>query len=102
MDGDESPGAGHHIEITYCRQCRWMLRAAWVAQELMTTFEDDLAAVTLRAGSGGVFDVALDGEVIHSRKSAGGFAEMRELKQLVRDRVSPARELGHSDRPVRH
>ena len=28
------------IEIEYCTQCRWMLRAAWVAQELLTTFED--------------------------------------------------------------
>ena len=91
---------GHTVEITYCRQCRWGLRAAWVAQELLTTFEDELAAVTLRPGTGGVFDVALDGVVIHSRKTAGGFAEMRELKQLVRDKVAPARDLGHSDRPV--
>lgn len=93
-------GPGHHIEITYCRQCRWALRAAWVAQELLATFEDELAAVTLRSGAGGVFDVVLDGVVIHSRKAAGGFAEMRELKQLVRDRVAPERALGHSDRPV--
>ena len=91
---------GHTVEITYCRQCRWGLRAAWVAQELLTTFEDELAAVTLRPGTGGVFDVALDGVVIHSRKAAGGFAEMRELRQLVRDKVAPARALGRSDRPV--
>lgn len=90
----------HTVEITYCRQCRWLLRASWVAQELLTTFEGELAAVTLRPGTGGVFDVALDGELLHSRKAAGGFAEMRELKQLVRDRIDPDRDLGHSDRPV--
>lgn len=93
-------GVRHRLEITYCRQCRWLLRATWLAQELLTTFEDEIAQVTLTAGTGGVFDVALDGEVIHSRKAAGGFAEMRELKQLVRDHVAPERGLGHSDRPV--
>lgn len=92
--------ADHAIEIVYCRQCRWLLRATWVAQELLTTFEGDIAAVTLRPGSGGVFDVRLDGEVIHSRKAAGGFAEMRVLKQLVRDRIAPERALGHADRPA--
>jgi selenoprotein W-related protein len=94
------PAPRHLIEITYCRQCRWLARAAWVAQELLTTFEGELAGVTLRPGSGGIFDVALDGEVIHSRKAAGGFAEMRELKQMIRDRVAPERPLGHSDKPV--
>ncbi len=102
MTGDAAPvppdGAGHHLEITYCRQCRWLLRAAWTAQELLTTFERELAAVTLRPGTGGVFEVRLDGALVHSRKAAGGFAEMRVLKQLVRDRVAPDRDLGHSDR----
>lgn len=90
----------HRVAITYCRQCRWTARAAWVAQELLTTFENDIAEVALRPGTGGIFDVALDGAVIHSRKLAGGFAELRELKQLIRDRISPDRGLGHSDRPV--
>lgn len=94
------PAARHLVEITYCRQCRWLARAAWVAQELLTTFEGELAGVTLRPGSGGVFDVALDGEVIHSRKAEGGFAEMRELKQMIRDRIAPERPPGHSDKPV--
>lgn len=26
------------IEIVYCTQCRWLLRAGWTAQELLTTF----------------------------------------------------------------
>lgn len=88
------------VDITYCRQCRWLARAAWVAQELLSTFEDELGGVTLRPGSGGVFDIRLDGELVHSRKAAGGFAEMRVLKQVIRDRIAPERALGHSDRPV--
>lgn len=88
------------IEITYCTQCRWLLRAAWLAQELLTTFEQDLSSVNLRPGSSGVFEVALDQQLLFSRKDAGRFPEARELKQLVRDIIAPTRDLGHSDKPV--
>jgi selenoprotein W-related protein len=86
------------VEIEYCRQCRWLARAAWTAQELLTTFEEEIGGVTLRPGTGGVFDVRVDGETVFSRKAAGRHAEITELKQLVRDRVAPERSLGHSDR----
>ncbi|MES3037647.1 MAG: Rdx family protein, partial [Bdellovibrionota bacterium] len=33
------------IRITYCTQCSWMLRAAWMAQELLSTFGNGLGAV---------------------------------------------------------
>jgi selenoprotein W-related protein len=88
------------IEIEYCRQCRWLMRAAWMAQELLSTFEEDLGGITLRPGIGGVFEVRLDGDTIWSRTAAGRFPAMKELKQLVRDRVAPERSLGHSDPPI--
>ena len=86
------------VEIEYCRQCRWMLRAAWLAQELLTTFETELGEVALVPGAGGIFVVRIDGEEIFSREGAGRFPESKELKQLVRDRIAPGRDLGHSDR----
>jgi selenoprotein W-related protein len=89
---------GPRIEIEYCTQCRWLLRAAWLAQELLTTFSDDLGEVALVPGKGGVLCVRLDGEVIFSRADHGRFPEAAELKQLVRDRIDPDRSLGHSDR----
>jgi selenoprotein W-related protein len=86
------------VEIEYCTQCRWLLRAAWMAQELLTTFETELGEVALVPGTGGVFEVRLDGETIFSRAEHGRFPESKELKQLVRDRIAPDRNLGHSDR----
>lgn len=86
------------VEIEYCTQCRWLLRAAWIAQELLTTFEKELPGVTLVPGAGGIFEVRLDGETIFSRKAQGRFPESRELKQLIRDRIAPGRDLGHSDK----
>lgn len=84
--------------ITYCTQCRWLLRAAWLAQELLTTFEEELGEVALRPGTGGVFEIRLGEELIWSRKQEGRFPEAKEIKQRIRDHVAPARSLGHSDR----
>jgi len=86
------------VEIQYCTQCRWLLRAAWIAQELLTTFENEIGEVALVPGTGGIFEVKVDGEVIFSRKQEGRFPESKELKQLVRDRIAPDKPLGHSDR----
>ena len=87
------------IEIEYCRQCRWLLRAAWLAQELLTSFEEELTGVTLVPGTGGVFIVrASNGTMIWSRSDEGRFPEAAELKQRVRDLVAPDKPLGHSDR----
>ncbi len=86
------------IEITYCTQCKWLLRAAWMAQELLTTFEGELGEVALVPGTGGVFDIKLDDQLIYSRKKEGRFPESKELKQLIRDLIAPDRSLGHSDR----
>ena len=91
------------IEILYCRQCRWLLRASWMAQELLTTFSEEIGELALQPGTGGVFEVrvALPGEeagvLIWSRKAEGRFPEMKELKQRLRDRIAPDRALGHSD-----
>ena len=87
----------NRIEIEYCTQCRWLLRAAWMAQELLTTFDSELGEVALVPGTGGIFEVRVGGELVWSRKEKGRFPDIKELKQLVRDRVAPGRDLGHSD-----
>ena len=69
-----------------------------MAQELLTTFQDDLGEVALRPGTGGIFEVLVDGETVWSRAAEGRFPDIKELKQLVRDRIAPGRDLGHTDR----
>ena len=93
------PTAKARIVITYCTQCQWLLRAAWMAQELLSTFGADLLSeVALAPGTGGVFAITCDGHTIWERKADGGFPEAKVLKQRVRDRLDPNRDLGHSDR----
>lgn len=86
------------VEIEYCTQCRWMLRAAWMAQELLTSFQDEIGEVALIPGTGGVFEVRACGETVWSRVTDGGFPEIKELKRRVRDRIAPDKSLGHTDK----
>lgn len=86
------------VRITYCTQCQWLLRAGWMAQELLSAFGPDLGEVTLVPGTGGVFTVTCNGEPIWDRPRDGGFPDAARLKQLVRDVIDPGRDLGHADR----
>ncbi|WP_437728579.1 SelT/SelW/SelH family protein [Sorangium sp. So ce861] len=85
------------VAIRYCPKCRWLTRAAWLAQELLITFPDEID-VLLSPAESGIFEVTLDGALLFSRASAERFPEPKELKQSIRDRIDPARPLGHSDR----
>ncbi|XBS71676.1 SelT/SelW/SelH family protein [Acerihabitans sp. KWT182] len=86
------------VSIRYCSQCNWLLRAAWMAQELLQTFTTDLAAVTLIPGTGGIYEIAVDGVMLWDRKTEGGFPDAAQLKQRLRDRCFPERALGHIDK----
>lgn len=87
------------ISIEYCPKCGWMLRAAYMAQELLTTFTDDVHGVLLQPSAvSGSYIIRIDDQVIFDRKQIGRFPEVKELKQLVRDVVNPEKSLGHSDR----
>jgi selenoprotein W-related protein len=87
-----------HVAITYCRQCNWLMRSAWMAQELLSTFSEELGAVTLIPSTGGAFQIEVNGEIVWERKRDGGFPDVKALKQRVRDVIEPGRDLGHVDR----
>jgi selenoprotein W-related protein len=86
------------ITITYCTQCNWLLRSAWMAQEILSTFGAELASVTLVPGTGGIFEIHFEDALVWERKASGGFPDSRVLKQMVRDHIDPERNLGHIDR----
>jgi selenoprotein W-related protein len=87
------------VSIEYCPKCGWMLRAAYMAQELLTTFTDDINGVLLKPSeTGGSYIVSINDSIVFDRKDEGRFPEIKELKQLVRDVVNPEKSLGHSDK----
>ncbi|CTQ59991.1 SelT/SelW/SelH family protein [Roseibium album] len=88
-----------HIIITYCRQCNWLLRSAWMAQEILSTFSEETGAVTLVPATGGTFVISCNGVTIWDRTDDGGFPEAKVLKQRLRDLLWTDKALGHTDRP---
>lgn len=91
------------VVIEYCPKCHWLLRAAYMAQEFLTTFENELKGVTLQPSEvSGDFYISIDGKKIFDRREYGGFPEIKELKQLVRDIAAPGKSLGHTDTKTHH
>ena len=90
--------SGPRVTVTYCTQCQWLLRAGWMAQELLSTFSDELEEVSLRPGTGGIFVIECDGQTVWERKRDGGFPDAAELKRRVRDAIDSDRDLGHGER----
>ncbi|KAH7402476.1 Rdx family-domain-containing protein [Pyrenochaeta sp. MPI-SDFR-AT-0127] len=109
-----APVALPRVAITYCTQCRWMLRAAYFGQELLSTFGTQIGEIALIPATGGLFtveltyippnatnegqDVEIKKALLWDRKAEGGFPETKVLKQRVRDFIDPTRDLGHSDK----
>ena len=87
------------LTIEYCPKCGWLLRAAYMAQEFLTTFADELKSVQLQPSeTSGAYIISINNEIIFDRKAHGGFLDIKELKQLVRDKIAPGKNLGHSDK----
>lgn len=98
------------IAITYCTQCKWLLRAAYFGQELLSTFGTSIGEIALIPATGGIFTVYLTHKpngtaevqelLLWDRKTEGGFPETKILKQRVRNHIEPDKKLGHSDTPA--
>ena len=87
------------ITIEYCPKCGWLLRAAYMAQEFLTTFLADVDSVILKPSEvSGCYTISINNEIIFDRKQHGGFPEIKELKQIIRDKVNPGKSLGHADK----
>lgn len=88
------------IIIEYCPKCGWLLRAAYMAQEILTTFNDEVEGVLLKPSSvSGRYTIFVGNRELHDRKRDGGFPEIKHLKQLIRNEVCPSKPLGHIDKP---
>lgn len=96
--GDDGGVDATSVTITYCTQCNWLLRAGWMAQELLSTFSGEVSGLLLVPGTGGVFQVRAGSVLVWDRARDGGFPEITELKRRVRDQIAPHRSLGHADR----
>lgn len=86
------------VTITYCAPCNFTPRATWMAQELLQTFRDAISGLTLVPGHGGIFEVAIDGEVVFSRQALGRYPEPQEVREAIRDRLDNPPQRAHAPR----
>ena len=86
------------IEIEYCTKCRWLARASWMAQELLSTFSSEIGGITLTPSDiAGIFEIRCGRELLWERYKNKGVPEIKTLKQKVRDIIVPDKDLGHID-----
>jgi selenoprotein W-related protein len=69
-----------------------------MAQEFLTTLSTDIGEIALIPGAAGVFAIRIGDDAVWPRAEKGRFPEIKELNQIVRDRIAPDKDLGHSDR----
>ena len=86
------------ITINFCTKCGWLMRAAWMAQEIINTYVSDIQSVNLVPGEDGKFEIFCNKQVIFLRHQEGKFIEIKEIKKRIRDFIDPERSLGHIDR----
>ena len=103
MKKDSTPSNAddqNRVTIIFCPGCGWLLRSAWMAQEILTTFSDEVDCLTLKPSKNesGVFQIMVNEELLWCRKRDDGFPDVKTLKQRIRDLVAPKKDLGHSDR----
>ncbi len=91
---------GSSVHILYCPACGWMLRASWIAQEILSTFTNELESVVLEPAqeNPGLFQIWIGDDLIWCRKKDQGFPQVKDLKKRIRDRICPKKDLGHLDR----
>jgi selT/selW/selH-like putative selenoprotein len=89
------------IAIKFCTQCKWNLRAAYFAQELLSTFSTTIGEVALIPVAGGIFTVTLTHvpQSTGEEESSGGGGEVEAQTVLLWDRKA---EGGFPGKPVMH
>ena len=85
----------NQILIEYCSKCRFLMRAAWVAQELLQTFDEHLDQVALvPSNQAGIFEITLNDTLIWNRKMDGNMPDIKKIKQRIRDQIIPEKISG--------
>ncbi|MCG2888497.1 MAG: Rdx family protein [Sulfolobales archaeon] len=69
------------VRIVYCRRCGYQDRALELARDIITFFDD--VWVELVPGDNGVFDVFVNGELVHSRFQTRRFFDSEEILSEV-------------------
>ncbi len=71
------------VEITYCAPCGYLPTTIDVAKALLTRLPRQVDELSLVPGKGGVFDIRVDGELVHSKGETGRLPDPEEVLELA-------------------
>lgn len=74
------------VTITYCSECGYEPQTLALTDAILKAFPEGLSSIELIPWHEGSFDVAVDGELVHSMYREGGFPEHETIIQAVRSR----------------
>jgi selenoprotein W-related protein len=72
------------VKITYCAECGYEPQTLDLAKALMVEFGPRLSSIELIPWESGMFDVTVDGQLVHSMRRDGGFPEHAKIKDAIR------------------
>ncbi len=78
------------VTITYCLPCRYQFRAIQDADAILKEFGQELASLRIVPGDHGIYDIAVDGDLVFSLDEVLRFPETKELLAKIRERLGRA------------
>ena len=76
------------VTITYCAECGYEPQTLSLAEALMKAFAHDLSAIELVPWYEGSFDVAINGNLVHSMYRDGGFPDNSRIVEAVKRQLA--------------
>lgn len=77
------------VTIRYCVPCRYQFKAIQDADAILKEFGQQVASLRLVPGDHGIYDIAVDGNVIFSLDETLRFAEPHDLIEKIRAYLRP-------------
>jgi selenoprotein W-related protein len=84
----ESSGA--KVTITYCAECGYEPQTLALTEALMKAFTHELTSIELVPWYEGSFDVAVNGQLVHSMYREGGFPDHNTIIASVKKQLAAA------------
>ena len=77
------------VRLEYCAPCGYTGRVLALTNDILgeREIEHYIASWTLVPGSGGVFELTVNGELVFSKKALGRHAEAGEIRAILQNRI---------------
>jgi len=85
-----TPTTGVKVTITYCAECGYEPQTLALTDALMKAFTHQLTAIELVPWYEGSFDVAVNGQLVHSMYRDGGFPDHSTVIEAVKAQLASA------------